>query len=50
LIWNKQKQEKNSSYAAAVFYFADNLAGTAGKEKQREKDCIKTLFFAAFLL
>jgi len=32
------------------FYFADNLAGTAGKEKQREKDGIKTLFFAAFLL
>ena len=31
------------------FYFADNLAGAAGKEKQREKDCIKTLFFAAFL-
>ena len=30
------------------FYFADNLAGAGGKEKQREKDGIKTLFFAAF--
>ena len=32
------------------FYFADNLAGAGGNEKQREKDGIKTLFFAVFLL
>ena len=51
LIWNKQKQNKKTAAMRLLFfYFADNLAGAAGKEKQREKDCIKTLFFAAFLL
>jgi len=51
LIWNKQKQDKKTAAMRLLFfYLAGNFVRTAGKEKQREKDCIKTLFFAAFLL